>query len=387
MATAANRADYLLAFEGLLGIPFTEGNRIDVLKNGCRIFPAMLEAIEQSTHSVEFLTFVYWTGDIADRFARTLAARAEAGVEVRVLLDAFGAAEMSRDLVARMEDAGVEVRWFRPLANWKVWSSDNRTHRKVLVADGRVGFTGGVGIAEEWDGDARNEKEWRDTHFRIRGPAVHGLQAAFYGNWVEAGGLMAHALATVVPLESAGEARVQVIRANAAVGWSDIASFLQTIIARAEQRLRFVTPYLAPDAASTRLLVEAANRGVDIEIIIPGPHSDQRVSRMAGANELEQLLQAGVRIWRYQPTMIHAKVVTMDGVVAGIGSANLNHRSTLKDDEIALVTDCRETVSTLEQHFESDLRRCERLDLRAWRSRGIWRRAREALSRFVRQEV
>lgn len=219
-----------------------------------------------------------------------------------------------------------------------------------------------------------------DTHFRVRGPAVHGLQVAFYGNWVEAGGLMTHALSTVAPLESVGEARIQVIRATAAVGWSDMASLLQTIICGAQKSLRVVTPYLAPDEASTRLLVEAANRGVAIELIIPGPHSDQRISRLAGASELQQLLQAGVKIWRYQSTMIHAKIVIIDGIFVCIGSAKVNHRSTLKDDEIALVTDCHETVSTLEQNFGEDLRQCKRLDFEAWRNRGILRRSGEALA-------
>lgn len=385
--TRYETTDYRLAFEGLLGIPFSEGNRIDVLRNGCRIFPAMLEAIEGATHSIEFLTFVYWTGDIAYRFAKALGGRAREGVQVRVLLDAFGAAEMPRELVSHMKEAGCEVRWFRPLASWKIWSSDNRTHRKVLVVDGRVGFTGGVGIAEEWEGDARDEREWRDTHFRIRGPAVHGLQAAFYSNWIESGGSMGDALTTVVPLESAGEARIQVIRASAAVGWSDIASLLQTIILRVEKRVRFATPYLAPDETSTRLLVDAAKRGVEIEIMIPGRHTDQRISRLAGANQLEQLLEAGIMIWRYHPTLIHAKVITIDGVVACIGSANFNHRSMLKDDEIALVVDCRETVTTLDQHFEDDVRCCEPLDLDAWRDRGLLRRSGEFLSRLVKQQV
>jgi len=159
---------YRLKFEGLLGIPFTEGNWIDVLKNGCQIFPAMLDAIAEADRSIEFLTFIYWKGDIAIRFAEALAGRAKAGVTVRVLLDAFGAASMRPELIDRMEGAGVEVGWFRPLANWKIWASDNRTHRKFLVVDGIVGFTGGVGIAEEWEGDAHNEQEWRDTHFLLQ---------------------------------------------------------------------------------------------------------------------------------------------------------------------------------------------------------------------------
>ncbi len=387
VVTEDNNTDYRLAFEGLIGIPFSEGNRIDVLRNGCRIFPAMLEAIEGATHSIEFLTFIYWTGDIAERFAEALAQRAQAGVQVRVMLDAFGAAEMSPQLVSQMEEAGCQVRWFRPLANWKIWSNDNRTHRKVLVADGRVGFTGGVGIAEEWEGDARDETEWRDTHFRIRGPAVHGLQSAFYGNWVEGGGLMDEALATVTALQSAGEARIQVIRASAAVGWSDIASLLQTVFARAERRIRFVTPYLAPDEASTRLLLDAERRGVEIEIMIPGPYTDRRMSRLAGADQVEALLEAGIRIWRYQPTMIHAKVILIDGVIACIGSANFNHRSVLKDDEIVLVIDCPETVTTLERHFEEDRQRCEPLDMDTWHRRGLLRRIMEFGAGVFRQQV
>ena len=358
-----------------------------MLRNGCQIFPAMLDAIASASRSVEFLTFIYWTGEIAELFARALADRAAAGVEVRVLLDSFGAASMPSEYIALMEDAGIEVRWFRPLANWKIWASDNRTHRKILVVDGATGFTGGVGIAEEWEGDARNEKEWRDTHFRILGPAVHGLQAAFYGNWMESGGLVVDALDTLIPANTAGNARIQVLRATAAVGWSDIASLLQTIITLARERLRFVTPYLAPDDASTQLLLDAANRGVEIEMIIPGPHTDKRISELAGAPQWDMLLDAGITIWKYQPTMIHAKIVTMDGILACIGSLNFNHRSVLKDDEIALMTDCGDTVATLDQHFEEDLRSCERLVVGAWRNRSLMRRSAELLARLVRQQV
>jgi cardiolipin synthase len=178
-----------------------------------------------------------------------------------------------------------------------------------------------------------------------------------------------------------------VIRASAAVGWSDVATLLQTIIARAEHRVRFVTPYLAPDESSTRLLVEAAKRGVEIEIMIPGPYTDQRISRLAGSDELEQLVEAGIVIWRYQPTMMHAKVVTIDGVIACVGSANFNHRSMLKDDEVALVLEHNETVATLDRHFDEDVQRCEPLDADTWRRRGILRRLGEFFSRLFRQQV
>lgn len=386
----ANQPDptqYRLAFEGLVGIPFSDGNRIDVLRNGCRIFPAMLEAIDEARSGIQFLTFIYWQGDIAVRFAEALAARARAGVEVKVLLDSFGAAPMARSLVENMEEAGVEVRWFRPLTNWKVWAADNRTHRKILVVDGNIGFTGGVGIAEEWEGDARNEREWRDTHFRIVGPAVHGLQAAFYSNWMEAGGWISNVWEDITSIDNAGEAGIQVIRSTAAVGWTDIALLMRSIVTLARKRLRMVTPYLAPDEESTRMLVEAVERGVKIDVIIPGPFTDKRVSELAGADQLTELLDAGVKVWRFQPTMIHTKVAILDGAVAAIGSANFNQRSMLKDDEIALVTDHPDTVQTLEQHFDDDLRRCKPLKQSAWRSRGILRRSKEAASRLIKQQV
>lgn len=378
---------YRLAFEGLIGIPFSNGNRIDVLRNGCRIFPEMLKAIDEARSGIQFLTFIYWQGDIAVRFADALAARARAGIEVKVLLDSFGAAPMARSLVEEMEEAGAEVRWFRPLTNWKVWAADNRTHRKILVVDGDVGFTGGVGIAEEWEGDARNEREWRDTHFRIVGPAVHGLQAAFYSNWMEAGGWISNVWEDITSVDNVGEAGIQVIRSTAAVGWTDIALLMRSIVTLAQKRLRVVTPYLAPDEEATRMLTEAVDRGVEIDIMIPGPFTDKRVSELAGADQLTDLLNAGVKVWRYQPTMIHTKVAILDGTVAAIGSANFNQRSMLKDDEIALVTDCRDTVRTLGQHFEDDLRHCKPLKLKRWRNRGILRRSKEAASRLIKQQV
>jgi cardiolipin synthase len=180
--------DYYRGFlEQTLGIPFTSGNDIRVLKNGDMIFPAMLDAIRQSKERVEFLTFVYWTGNIAHEFAKALAKKAEEGVEVFVILDSFGTAKMPNELFELMKKKGVQIETFRPLPQWKIWKIDNRTHRKVLICDGEIAFTGGVGIASEWEGDARDTNEWRDTHFQIKGQAVFGLQAAFMENWIETG--------------------------------------------------------------------------------------------------------------------------------------------------------------------------------------------------------
>ncbi|MDQ3030384.1 MAG: phospholipase D-like domain-containing protein, partial [Actinomycetota bacterium] len=176
---------YRRTLEGLVGVPATEGNQVDVLRNGDEIFPAMLQAIREATSTVDITTYVYWTGDIAKHFAKALSDRSRDGVRVRVLLDAVGAHAMSAELGEQMKDAGCHLEWFRPPTTWKVWETNNRTHRKVLICDEEVAFIGGVGIAKEWEGDARNPEEWRDTHLRVRGPAVDGLRAAFVGNWAE----------------------------------------------------------------------------------------------------------------------------------------------------------------------------------------------------------
>lgn len=373
--------------EGLLGIPFTEGNEVRVLKNGARIFPAMLDAIEQARSEIELLTFVYWRGEIAERMAEALSRRAEEGVNVRVLLDAVGAMPMSHRLIRRMSAAGVEIRWFRPVRTWKLWKVDNRTHRKVLIVDGTLGFTGGVGIAEEWEGDARNPDEWRDSHFRVRGPAVNGLRAAFFGNWAESSRAAWGKDFNIQDQPRCGDAAVQVIRSCASIGWSDVAAVLDGLIALSDRHIRISTAYFAPDRHWVAHFADAIRRGVEIDVVIPGPHIDRRVSELAGAKEMGDLLEAGVRIWRYQPTMLHSKILLVDGVAACIGSANFNQRSISKDDEVSLIVLDEALVSELEANFAEDLQRAERVRLEEFRSRGAFRRLRETVARPVRDSV
>lgn len=369
-----------LVLSGTLGVPFTEGNRITVLKNGHEIFPALLTAIRSARASINFLTFIYWHGEIAEVMAEALAERARAGVRVRVLLDAFGAWSMSRDLIRMMRAAGVEVVWFRPLLGWRVWRVNHRTHRKVLVVDGQVAFTGGVGVGREWQGDARNPQEWRDTHFRIEGPAVHGLQGAFFSNWAETGASLAQVPDEIRPLATPGEVSVQVLRTTATMGRSDIATVLQLLIVLARRRLRITTAYFVPDAATIDLLCQARRRGVEVEVMSPGPHIDMRLARLAGRSTYRELLDAGIQVWEYQPTMLHAKVVTVDGVLALLGSANFNQRSMRRDDEVSMVIINPDIVATLDRHFDEDRARCERIRLSRWRRRGWRPRLRQALA-------
>jgi cardiolipin synthase len=373
--------------EGVLGLPFTDGNRVTPLRNGDEIFPAMLEAIRAAESTVEMVTFVYWTGEIAETFARTLADRARAGLDVRVVLDSFGAHSMSRALVDGMEEAGVKITWFRPLGNWKLWTAGHRTHRKVLVVDQRIGFAGGVGIAEEWEGNARDPSEWRDTHFRIEGPAVLGLRAAFFSNWAETDRSAIRQVVDSEPLPKIGEAAVQVVRGTASFGWSDIATVLDGLLALAERRIRIQTAYLAPADPWVEAFREATRRGVEVEIMIPGPHTDKRVSELAGADEIGALIDAGVSLLRYQPTMLHTKVVLVDDEIACIGSANFNQRSLLKDDELALVVIDPGLAATLAEHWAEDFAQCERTTAKSFRARGPIRRLRELVARPVRSNV
>jgi cardiolipin synthase A/B len=379
---------YRRVLEGLLGIPATGGNRVDVLRNGVQIFPAMLEAIADARHTVDFATYIYWTGDIADRFAEALSDRARAGVRVRVLLDAIGALKMSRELIDSMEEAGCTVEWFRrPPDVKRLRDTNNRTHRKVLICDEEVAFTGGVGIAEEWDGDARNPNEWRDTHVRVRGPAVDGLRAAFISNWAETGRPLFDDSDRFPEQPEAGPSVVQTVHCPSVIGWSEMTTVVTAMLQIARRTVRLTSAYFVPDDTTSDPLCEAAGRGVQVEVLVPGPHTDKRVVQLAGENHYERLLDAGVRIYRYQPTMLHAKVLSVDGKVATVGSANFDPRSLGHNEEANIVVFDSDVIDVLDQHFEEDLRRSEPVDPAEWKDRGPLQRAAEKVTELIDDQL
>lgn len=383
---------YKNVLENALGIPFSRNNNIDVLVNGDEIFPAMLHAIEQAERQIDFLTFVYWSGDVAVKFAKALARKAEQGVKVRVILDCYGAHFMPPELPKLMEKKGVDLKWFRPLARWKIWKTDNRTHRKVLICDKEVAFTGGVGIAKEWEGDARNPSEWRDTHFRIRGEAVSGLQAAFMENWIETMGFLPidpdwendHVLPSS---DGKGDTLIQCLRTAASVRWSDIIMLYQTLIRVAQKNIYITTAYFNPNSNIIQLLTEAVERGVEVNIMMPGKYIDKQVARLAGEDAFDTLLEGGVKLWYYQKTMLHSKVITIDDKVSCIGSANFNHRSMLKDDEVNMVVIDDDLATLLNTHFESDLEFCERIDGHRWNGRPVWKKSLERITNLFKQQI
>jgi cardiolipin synthase len=372
--------------EGIIGVPATEGNRLDVLRNGDEIFPAMLKSIDSAKHTIDFLTFVYWKGDIGVEFAQHLAARARDGVRVRVLLDSYGAKSMEHSTLELMKHAGAKVHWFRPIHRFHPGQINHRTHRKVLIVDEATAFTGGVGIADVWRGNASAPNEWRDTHFQLEGPAVDGLRAAFLDNWAETDPEFFNDDIDRFPEQpKPGHAIAQCVRGAAENGWSDIATLFRALLQLAEHRIRITTAYFVPDEELMERLCEASKRGVRIEILLPGPYADKRFVQIAAEADYERLLDAGIRIWNFQPSMLHAKVMTVDGQLANIGSANLNSRSTMLDEEISLVVLDETLVAKLDSQFDEDLERSCEIELGQWSHRSLFERLLEQTSRVFRR--
>ncbi|EDY43595.2 phospholipase D-like domain-containing protein [Streptomyces sp. SPB074] len=380
---AARGAELRRRLERLLGIAMSEGNGLHALRNGDEIFPAMLRAISSARRTVDMMTFVYWRGEIARDFARALAERAAAGVRVRLLLDGFGARTIERDLLDLMEQSGVVLTWFRKPLLISPLKQNHRCHRKALVIDESIAFTGGVGIAEEWCGDARDPSEWRDTHVEVRGPAVDGIAAAFAQNWAECNPELFDDQDLFTPHEPAGDAVVQVVRGSAGFGWQDMQTLLRVTLESARDRVRIATAYFAPDDYFIDLLCATAARGVRAEILQPGPHTDKRVCQLAGQRHYSRLLDHGVHIWQYQPTMLHTRILTLDRTLALVGSTNFNRRSMEHDEEVMLAVLDPSFVAGLDADYDHDLSRSTRMLPSRWSHRSLPQRARESLIRPI----
>lgn len=371
--------------ERLIGIAATEGNSLVPLRNGDEIFGAMLAGIRRAEYTVDMMTFVYWKGDIARQFAQALAERARAGVRVRLLLDGFGSRLIETEQLDAMERAGVEVAWFRKPLYLSPLKQNHRCHRKVLVIDEETAFTGGVGIAQEWCGDARDESEWRDTHVEVRGPAVDGIAAAFAQNWAECHDELFDERDRFIEHRPQGDVVVQVVRGSAGFGWQDMQTLIRVMLESAEERFRLTTAYFSPDTYFVELLCATVRRGVEVEILLPGPHTDKRVSLLAGQHHYEKLTACGVKIYQYQPTMMHTKVITVDHVAALIGSTNFNRRSLDHDEEVMLAVLDQDFTATLDEHFEADRAASELIREGRWKRRSVLQRAREVAVQPIRR--
>ena len=379
---------FLRAAEALTQAPISRGNTIELLINGDRIFPCFLETIREAKQTVSLLTYVYWQGGIAEDVAEAVCERARAGVTCRVLLDSVGAMKMDSALIDRMEECGVTVRRFRPPKPYAIRRVNNRTHRKILVVDGEVGLTGGVGIAEEWTGDAHDADHWRDTHVRVRGPVVRGLMGAFAENWLEATGEVIAGEDDLPDLEPVGDgAAMQVVRSTAGVGDTNLETLYFLAIAAARETIDLTSAYFAPRPAFLAALADAARRGVRVRVLVPGPEIDKDVVRHAGRATYGQLLDAGARIWEYGPTMLHAKTLVVDGIWSVVGSANFDNRSFQLNDETVLAVQDRDFAEALTESFTADVGVSEEVAHDEWRRRPLSERAREVGSRVLRREL
>lgn len=373
-----------------LGAPISSYDRIVLLENGERIFPSMLDAIRGAERSVDLLTYVYWQGEIAQQFAVALADAAARGVRVRVILDAWGAKEMDDALVRRIEAAGVVVAWFHPFRWYTLRRFNYRTHRKVMVVDDTIGFTGGVGIADEWTGNAGDPEHWRDDHFLVQGEVVRWLAGSFAENWRQATGELitpGDAHWGAASADSAAAPRVVPISTSPRGDVSEIGLLYWTLLERATTRVDIATPYFVPDPAVSDAIEKAARRGVRVRLLVPGPHNDSWIVGTASYDRFPDLLDAGVEVYLYQATMMHVKSVTADGRWSIIGSPNFDNRSFELNDEIALLIDDAEFTRVLDASYERDLRAAERLTHESMRRVPFWRRWAADIAMLLREQL
>ena len=368
----------------MLGPALRPGNRAQALVNGDEIFPAMLAAIGAARRTITFETYVYYSGRVGAEFSRALAERARAGVKVHVIFDAVGAGKIDEKFVDEMKAAGVRVERYNPVRWYTLARMNNRTHRKLLVVDGSVGFTGGAGIADEWAGDAQEPKHWRDTHFRVEGPVVAQMQAAFMENWIEITGEVLHGEAYFPPLARAGGETAQFFVSSPGGGGESMQLMVLLSIAAATKRLAISASYFVPDDVEVRALADAARRGARVQIIVPGPHNDAEIVRRASRASWGELLAAGVEIHEYQPTMYHCKVLIADGLWVSVGSTNFDQRSFAVNDEANLNVLDAGFAGAQERIFAADLARSRRVTLEEWRARPwtekLWEHAMGLLS-------
>ncbi len=353
----------------MLGPAVTTGNRIESLNNGDEIFPAMLEAIHTAQKTITFETYIYWTGEIGRQFAEALAERAQAGVRVQVLLDWVGSLKMDDDLLDLIEKNGVHVYRYRPLRWYHLNRLNNRTHRKLLVVDGKIAFTGGVGIADQWLGNAENEDYWRDIHFRMEGPVVSQVQAAFNDNWIKATGEVLHGENFFSAQEEQGETSAHMFISSPAGGSENMQLMYMLAITAAEKSIDLQAAYFVPDELITKALLAAVERGVHVRIMVPGKHIDQQMVRFVSKALWGDFLKKGVEIYIFEPTMMHNKMLIIDQRMVSVGSTNFDMRSFHLNDEASLNIYDTDFAKATTRIFEQDIDRCRHYDYAMWHKR------------------
>jgi cardiolipin synthase len=379
---------FLLALRNATGSRMFDSTRIETLTNGEAFYEAELEAIAAARQSVHLEAYIFSDGEICRRFRDALADRVAEGLQVRVTLDSVGAMGSGNRFFEPVTGPGGRVAWYHP-AKWYTWDRiNNRTHRELLILDGRIAFTGGAGVADNWYLPVGERPPWRDTMFRVTGGAVEGLQSVFAENWLETEGevLLAPELFQSEATEG-GYPSIVVAGMPSAGGSTRVRTAMQMAVAAARRTLYITNPYFLPDEGMRDELAAAVKRGVAVKVITPGEQSDQTLTSGASRRLYGALLESGVEIYEYQPTMIHVKSLVVDGVLSVIGTTNFDPRSFGLNDEVNVLAQSGALASRLELDFFADLEQSRPVALDEWRDRPIWERATEALSRlFERQQ-
>ena len=369
-------ADFIALLPSIVGLTqasLDQGNQVQLLENGDQFFPALLRDISKARESIHIESYIWWKGPICDEVANALAAKAREGVEVRLLLDASGGHKMEERLEKLMRDAGAQVRMFHPVRFSNLGRLNNRDHRKIMIIDGRIGYLGGFGFATEWTGHAQDQDHWRDTGLRVVGPTVNRLQGAFCENWIEETGEIPAGERYFPHLSPLGptQAHIAYTSANGSVSSVQVLYYLAINAARREIIIQ--NPYMLPDKEAIKALADAVARGVDVKVMVPATSAtDSPLVQHASHHQFGRLLQLGVKIWEYKPTLLHQKIMVVDGVWSCVGSTNFDDRSFQLNDEISMGVVDPAIAAGLRAAFANDLRHASQRTYEQWHHRPLW---------------
>jgi cardiolipin synthase A/B len=379
--------EFLATIAGASGSPFVAGNAIELLNNGDAFYPRMLDAITEARVSITIEAYIYWAGEVGLDFARVLAERCRAGVTVKILLDAIGSASIGKEVLETLEEGGCQVAWYNPIHWYTLGRFNNRTHRKSLIVDGHIAFTGGAGIADHWKGNARGPHEWRDMQVRIEGPAVTPLQAGFAHNWLQTTGELLSGDTYYPSIEPRGPLNAQTLMSSPESGGSTVRIMYYLSIVCARKSIYIANPYFIPDAVAIETLIDAKRRGIDVRIMVSGDLNDNWIARRNCVRLFGPLLEAGIEVYEYDRTMLHHKTMVVDGVWLTIGTTNFDNRSFAHNEESNVCVFDRDLGEQLQRIFLEDMALCEHIELEKWRRRGLWARTQEFVAAFFEEQA
>ena len=383
----AESDEFRTTMVGVTGMPLVGGNRVSIYNNGDEFYPAMLEAIESARLSITMEQYIFWNGQVGRRFAEAFAEKAREGIPVKLIVDAIGSATLGSDIFKILEASGCQLAWFRPIHWYTLHRANQRNHRKSVIVDGHIAFTGGSGIADHWLGSAQNEREWRDTQIRVEGPAVAAQQAGFAQNWLLTTGEIINGHEFFPEPRVAGNVPIQTILSSPSAGAGAAGTMYVIAVQCAKRYLYIANPYFIPGSRVIDMLARACRRGVVVKLMLAGKHNDTWWARQNSIRLYGKLLEAGIEIYEYQPTMLHQKTMVVDGVWATVGTTNFDNRSFALSEETNICFHDPSLVEQLRRFFCADLAMCERIELPDWKRRGTWQQTKEMLASLIENQV